>query len=175
MVILLRVMNYIAFYGLWVLCLLAAVAREPLWAVPAVVLYLTVHLLFFSTFPVKEGILIALMTVLGGINESVLASLGVVTYTGAYWKGIAWWTLCLWACFGSTYWHAFSWLEGRPMLSAVLGAIVAPICYLSVERAGGVVFSDGRVSALVAIGALWAVVLPCTFALSRRLRCGRWT
>jgi hypothetical protein len=125
---------------------------------------------FISKSPQREAVFIAVLTLLGAVNESMLAVLGVVVYSGAYWGGIAWWTLSLWACFATTYWHAFSWLAQRPFLAGFLGAIVAPMCYGSIESVGGISFPVGEVRGFLTIAAVWAIVLPVTFALSRRIQ-----
>lgn len=167
MALLIRLINYMAFYGVWCLCLLTGSDSHIMWALPVILIYLVLHLVFISTCPRRESILIAVLTVVGAINESFLSVLGVVSYAGAYFLGIAWWTLALWACFATTYWHAFSWLSGRPFLAAILGALAAPMCYASVEKVGGISFPLGFQVAWVTIAAVWAIVLPATFAISQ--------
>jgi hypothetical protein len=108
--------------------------------------------------------------VFGAANESVLAALGVVTYAEAYWEGVAWWTVSLWGCFATTYWHAFSWLEGHPGLAVVLGGFIAPLSYAWIERMGGVSFPQGEMVGILVVGGLWAIVLPISFVVSRRIR-----
>ena len=165
--IFLKVINYLAFYALWCLCAFAGDDKQALWAVPIVLVYLVLHLLFISSSPKKEAVLIVVLTLLGALNESLLASIGFVSYSGAIWKGISWRTLSLWACFATTYWHAFSWLSSRLILASVLGAMVAPPCYAWIESVGGIQFPLGRAEALLTIGIQWAVVLPLSFAISR--------
>lgn len=165
MAILYRLINYFAFYGLWCLCILTGSSSHALWVVPIILLYMSLHLLFISTSPKKEAIFIGLLTLFGAANESMLSLLGAVHYADAYWEGIAWWTLSLWACFATTYWHAFSWLASRPILASILGAFVAPICYVSIERVGELSFPLGMTESLLVIASVWAVILPCTFAL----------
>ncbi len=165
-----RLVNYLSFYGLWLVCVFAGVAKKPLWAIPCVLCYLALHLFFIASFRKREAILILALTVVGALNESLLAMGGVVVYTGAYWEGISWWTLSLWACFATTYWHAFSWLESRPVLATLLGATAAPMCYAWIEQVGGMSFPKGYTEAFLVIGVLWAVVLPGSFAISHYVR-----
>ena len=167
MVLLIRVVNYLAFYGLWFLCVLAQVKGYAEWAIPVVLVYLGLHLCWISASPKREAVLIIALTMVGAMNESFLASIGVVSYAGAYWEGISWWTLSLWACFATTYWHAFSWLTSRPLLSCLLEASVAPLCYAWVQRVGGMSFPLGTTKALLTISVVWAVVLPGSFMISR--------
>lgn len=170
MSILLKLINYVAFYILWCLLLLTVSKNRAEWGIPVVLLYLVLHLTFVSTSSKREAVLILILTILGALNESFLAAVGVVEYAGTYWAGVSWWTLSLWTCFATTYWHAFSWLAPRPLLSFLLGAVVAPFCYVSIEQVGGISFPLGRVPGLITIGAVWGVLLPLTFAVSTRLR-----
>jgi hypothetical protein len=170
MAIFLKAVNYIAFYGLWCLCVMAGDDKRALWVIPIVLVYLVCHLLYISSSPKREAFLIIVLTLFGAVNESLLATFGVVSYAGAYWKGISWWTLSLWACFATTYWNAFSWLSSRLFLSSFFGAIAAPLCYVWIENAGELHFLIGRTEALLAIGALWAVVLPLSFVISRWIK-----
>jgi hypothetical protein len=173
MKIALQVLNYIAFYGLWFICAYAEKDRRPMVAIPIVGIYLFLHLFFISAEPLKEAGLVALLTLVGGVNESVLASFQAVSYEGACWRGVAWWTLALWAAFATTYWHAFSWLSSRPFLAGFLGAIVAPLCYAWLESVEVVRFPIGRGTALGIIGIQWAIILPVTFKLSRWIQNSR--
>ena len=170
MALFVRIVNYLGFYALWMLCVMAIVAQKPLWAIVGVVLYLIIHFLCISRTPKRELLFLLLLTAVGLLNETWLWGIGVVTYVGAYWGGIAWWTISLWICFATTYWHAFSWLEGRPWISAVLGAAAAPFCYAWIEQEGGITFPRGAVVGLLVIGGTWAVLLPLSFCLSRWMR-----
>ena len=167
MVLLLRVVNYLAFYALWCLCIIAGDDKRAQWAIPVVLVYLVLHLLFMSSSPKREAILIAVLTLVGAMNESLLAKSGFVSYADAYWLGVSWWTLSLWACFATTYWHAFSWLSSRFLLAGFLGALAAPLCYASIATVGGISFPKGNTEGLLTIGVLWACVLPLTFVISR--------
>jgi hypothetical protein len=160
-------MNYLAFYALWVLCIVAARFDMPYIAIPIVVLYLILHLVFISQAWKKEALLIIVLTAVGAVNESVLSLLGAVTYVGALWGGVSWWGLALWASFATTYWHAFSWLSSRPILSAVLGAIVAPICYAWLGLMHVIEYPHGSARAMLTIRVVWSLMLPCTFLISK--------
>lgn len=164
-------MNYFAFYALWFLILFSEQAKSPYIALPIVGMYLVTHIVCFSQSPARETFLICALTVIGALNETILSLSGLVQYLGAYVEGVSWWTLSLWATFATTYWHAFSWLESRTILSCILGALVAPPCYIWIQRIGAITFPEGVLPATVAIGALWACVLPVTFWISKSVRC----
>ena len=165
--------NYLGFYAVWVVCTIAVDRKLPLIALPVVLGYLLLHLAFVSRSWKKEAVLIASLTAFGAMNETVLSLLGAVTYQGALWRGVAWWTLALWASFATTYWHAFSWLSSRPLLSSVLGASVVPVCYAWFGITGAIQYPNGPLRAALTIGAVWAITLPATFYISSLLQHGR--
>ena len=144
--------------------------EKPLIALPIVLGYLLLHLALVSRAWKKEAVLIAALTVFGALNETVLSLLGAVAYKGALWEGVAWWTLALWASFATTYWHAFSWLGSRRILSSLLGAFVVPACYAWFGVMGAIRYPNGLPLAMLTIGAVWALTLPVTFYISTLLQ-----
>lgn len=170
---LLKIVNYLAFYGLWCVCVFAGKDKGEFWAIPMVVGYLIFHLSVVSATPKREALFIASLTCLGAVNESLLSILGAVHYLEAYWLGVSWWTLSLWACFATTYWRAFAWLSSRLWLAAPLGAVAAPVCYAWIERVGLISFPQGSALALSIIGIVWAGMLPLSFFLSRWIQHAR--
>lgn len=165
--IFLRILNYGAFYLIWYLCL-RSIGRSGMdIALFVTVVYFGIHFAFVSDCPRKEGLFMVCLTAFGIFNESVLSVAGVLTYADALYAGIAWWTILLWFCFSSTFWHAFSWLEPYPILASFLGAIVAPICYAALAKSGAVSFMIDAPYALFWIGIDWAIILPASFVFSR--------
>ena len=163
--------NYLAFYFLWVICIGAARFDMAYIAIPIVILYLIFHLVFISLDWKKEGLLIVVLTAVGAFNESALFLLGKITYKDAFWGGVSWWSLGLWASFATTYWHAFSWLSSKPLLSAFLGGTVMPFCYASIGHLNVIQYSD-TTRAMCAVGVVWALLLPCTFLISKKIQRG---
>ena len=159
--------NYIAFYVVWVVCILSVHHSRHVLAISIALLFCILHLIFVCKDWRREIPFIAALTAYGAVNESLLSFLGAVSYEGALWMGVSWWTLILWAAFATTYWHAFSWMASKPLLSALLGATVAPICYAWMNRMGAIEYPNGETTAMLAIGAVWACSLPCTFFISR--------
>ena len=167
------IVNYLAFYAVWVVCTIAAKVERPLVGLPVVLAYLCLHLTLVSRSWKKEAFLITVLTAFGALNETFLSLLGAVVYKGASYGGVAWWTLALWASFATTYWHAFSWLSSRRLLSSLLGATVVPVCYAWFGAAGAIQYPHGPLRALVTIGAVWALTLPVTFYISELIDHGR--
>ncbi len=168
----LAIINYLAFYAIWFLCLWSAEANQSAVAFSLTLLYIILHLKIVSRFPIGELVCILAITTLGFLNESLLSIFHAVQYEGAYSYFLApLWCVALWAAFASTYWHAFRWLERRYILAAILGALCAPFFYLWIEKAGAatILFSQTFYPYCV-ISFMWSVVLPLSFFISSKVR-----
>jgi hypothetical protein len=55
-----------------------------------------------------------------------------------------------------------SWLKGRFVLAAVLGAIAGPLSYLAGVKLGAAQWGD-ETQALVLLGIIWAIAMPLLF------------
>jgi hypothetical protein len=168
--LILMLANYLSFYLIWIGCLFAAVRGWSFFSACAVLLYLILHLYYVSVSPKAEGVLIAAIVGIGILNDIVLTSLGVISYVDAAPIGTSWWMIALWACFGSTYWHAFSWLDGRLLLAAILGAIAVPFCYLWGIKAGAVCLLMGETKAFCIVALMWFFLLPFSFVVSHCIK-----
>jgi len=79
------------------------------------------------------------------------------------------WLLSLWPVFASAMrrGHSLEWLQSRPLLAAVIGAVVGPLSYAGGGRLGALELDGLR--SLVTIGACWAFAMPALALLARRL------
>jgi hypothetical protein len=55
-----------------------------------------------------------------------------------------------------------SWLKGRFVLAAVLGAITGPLSYFAGVELGAAQWGD-ETQALVLLGIIWAIAMPLLF------------
>jgi hypothetical protein len=152
--------NYFSFYIIWCLCIWGAAHDRSSIPLTVIAIYLIVHLAFVSQAPVKEILLIAVVATLGCCNESILAYFGAVSYAGASFLGVAWWTLSLYVCFATTLWYSFAWLIHRPLLSSILSATAMPICYLGMAHARAIAFPSGEFMAFFMVSLQYAVLVP---------------
>jgi hypothetical protein len=79
------------------------------------------------------------------------------------------WLVCLWALLGITLNHSLVWIYSRPLWSALLGAIAAPLSYLAGVSLSSAEWSSPLVRVLPIIAILWLVVLPLHRFLSLRV------
>jgi len=161
-------LNVAAFQIGWFSSLLGAVKQMP-WLGPVVfLLVLAIHLRFARRPECELGLVIA-CGVIGLMFDSVLAAAGWVTYpSGLFSELLApYWIVTMWMLFGTTLNLSMSWLKGRPLLAAVLGAIGGPASYVAGQKLGGIVFLE-FVPAIIALAIGWAVFMPILMALAER-------
>lgn len=115
--------------------------------------------------------LIATAIVLGLLVDGGLIRAGLVSYA-APWPSAALapaWILALWATFAMTFTQSLSWLQTRPWLAVLLGAIGGPLAYLSASRGWHVVsFADPAWRGLLWLSLGWALATPALAWLARR-------
>ncbi|HEY4145972.1 DUF2878 domain-containing protein [Pinirhizobacter sp.] len=119
--------------------------------------------LAFAPRPGCSVLLMLCAVVMGCLVDGTLIHAGLAIYA-APWPGMPFpplWILVLWASFSLTFTGALVYLQSRPWLAAVFGAIGGPLAYLGASRGWHVVaFSSPawRATAVLAVG--WAVATP---------------
>lgn len=108
----------------------------------------------------------AVGSIMAGVAiDGTLAHAGLVAYaTPSPALAAPIWILAIWLAFGFTLGHSLAFLQYRPWLATLLGAIGAPLAYLAAARVGAVRL-DG--AGTLAVGAAWALALPLLARLAR--------
>ncbi len=166
-----KVFNYLSYYVGWLACVYGA--AHGLSAVGVGVAGLLVLIHFVLTHTLREEItMIIVIGALGTLVDSFQAASGLLVYQSRYasvpWLGPIWIT-AIWVLFASTINWSFGWLKGRTWLAAVLGAIGGPVSYTAGERIGAVRFQHDYIVTMLALAAIWSLVLPAFFALAHRM------
>lgn len=158
--------NFILFQAGWFACVLAA-ADGRIWLAPfAVLLVVALHLFFISrpTDRRRELGFILLVGLFGMLADSGLRKLGATHYptSNAGWPpGLApVWVGALWSLFATLPCHSLGWLRGRPLLTAVLGAVGGPLSYLAGTRLGATGLGDHSLLTFGALGIEYALLTP---------------
>lgn len=128
------VVDFLGYLACWWAAILGA-AKGYGWAGPAVaVSYLVIHLGFLDRSPeARRRVLLG--TVLGAFVEQGNLMAGVTAYAGSpAWAPL--WMIGLWAAFSATAGLSMSWLRGKAVLAAVLGAAAGPLTFMAGERLG---------------------------------------
>lgn len=161
-------LNILAFQIGWFACVLGGANGLP-WLGTILAAGIVALHLARAARPVVEAALIVLTGVLGGVWDSLLVGIGLVSYpSGTLVAGTApHWMVALWLIFATTLNVSLRWLRGRGWLAAALGALGGPLAYYAGHKLDGVSFTDAGAAMAVLAGG-WAVLMPLLVALAAR-------
>jgi hypothetical protein len=174
------VVNLAVFYAGWVVTVLCAAHGWRVTAIAAPLAVVAIHVLFAAN-RTAELRLVAIAALVGLVAEISILGLGLARYALSEISESVppSWLVGLWMAFATTITSGLSWLQGRLLLSAVLGAAFAPLSYYAGAGLGGMDLTEPAVRSLSGIGVVWAVALPILIAASdqcdekqRNSRCG---
>jgi hypothetical protein len=97
----------------------------------------------------------------GIIMDSALLAVGIFIPRGFGQHMIGpLWMVGLWVNFSTMLSTTLSWLKGRLVLAATLGAVGGPLAYYSGAQLGAAVIAEPLLQNLSVIGLAWALALP---------------
>jgi Protein of unknown function (DUF2878) len=161
--------NFLFFQLGWFACVLGAAHDQVLWAVFGVLIYIAFHVLR-SPSPKTEASLLMKTLCLGVLADSVIMRCGYIdfgdSWPSPYLSPLWMWTL--WLLVGTTINGSLSWLRGRPLLAALLGAISGPLSYEAGIRLGaGEWGPGGQFMGFILLAVVWALSMPLLFYWDR--------
>jgi hypothetical protein len=164
-----NLINFAAFQLAWFACVLGGAHDKVAAGTLAVAAVVALHLAL-APRPSPEARLVAIVTAIGLVWDSLVISLGLMSYpAGMFAPGVApLWILAMWALFATTLNLSMGWLKGRPWLAVAFGAVGGPLAYLAGNRLGGVEMSEPALALLVQ-GLGWAAMMPLLLRLAARL------
>lgn len=162
------IVNFAAFQLGWFACVVSAAHDWP-WAGTTIAAAIVAGHVYRAPRPLQELKLIGIALLIGVLWDSLLLTLGRLDFkSGILIDGVApHWILALWALFAMTLNVSLSWLKGRWLAAALLGAIAGPLAYWGGARLGAVVIAD-PVPTLIALSIGWALMTPLLALLARR-------
>lgn len=156
-----RVLSIImAQLGWFAVAMLAARGQSTaaaLAGVPVLLINATLSGHFTSTL--RFGVLAAL---LGPIADLALVHAGMLSLNTPLLAGVwmpPWWSV-LWGMFATAVPFGFSFLKGRPVLAATLGAIAAPFSYFAGAGLGAISLGRSPILSLILVALIWAIAMP---------------
>jgi hypothetical protein len=161
--------NFILFQAGWFTCVIGGASRDYNWAgVVAVTAIVVVHLLRAHNIR-NEAMLILVTMTIGSAWDSVLMMAGIFSFShGVVFAGlIPFWMIAMWALFATTLNVSMKWMKNKYLLAAAFGAIGGPVAYYAGFRIGAVEF-ENTLTALLAVGVGWSVIMPMLMALTTR-------
>ena len=162
------VVNFILFQMGWFACVLGAAHGQP-WLGTGIAAAIVAFHGMRALRPTEEFKLVGIAVLIGLLWDSLLVMLGWVAYpTGTFLPGVApHWILALWALFATALNVSMHWLKQRLLIAAALGAVCGPLSYWAAVRLGAATFVVPQ-SAVIALAAGWALIMPALLLLSRR-------
>lgn len=155
------IVNFLGFQSVWFLSLFGAGTGRA-WLGAAGLVAFTVWHFRAMPNPRAELVIVLVSCALGFLVDTAFIQARLLSYAEPFpFAAVApYWILGLWVNFALTLNGSLSWLQGRYLLAAVLGAVGGPLAY----RAGvGLGAAELRASGEVVYGALalvWALAVP---------------
>ena len=79
------------------------------------------------------------------------------------------WLVLLWGAFAATLAHSLDTLRSKPLLSALVGGIFAPLSYLAGANFGAVDLGYSLMTTYITLCVVWGFTLPGCFLLLDKL------
>lgn len=164
------VLNFALFYGGWFACIYGMALHLP-WLGPlAAVVVVGVHLGLSGEQRLRELCTLLTVLLLGPPIDTLLAAARWLEFVeplsfGFYAPPSE---IALWAVFATTLHSSLGWLTGRPWVLAAACAVSVPVTYWIAAGLGAARVLE-PVPAMLAVGVLWAAVLPLIMHVSQRL------
>ena len=165
----LMLQNFILFQAGWFACVIGGASSNYYWiGVVIVTAIVIVHLVRANNMR-NEAMLILITMIVGSAWDSVLMMAGIFTFShGVVFAGlIPFWMIAMWALFATTLNVSMKWMKNKYLMAAVFGAVGGPVAYYAGYRIGAVEYNS-TLTALLAVAAGWAVIMPMLMALTTR-------
>jgi hypothetical protein len=152
------IFNFISFQVLWWACVLSARPGLSLLVLILVVLFTAVHLQWVESW--QQALPLLITAAAGSLFDQVGYHMGWISFNHhqSWTSHIPLWMIALWLAFASTLNVSMRWLQCKPLLAAVLGAIFGPLAYLGAAQLGAVNLPSPYSLAWVALE--WAIAMP---------------
>lgn len=116
-----------------------------------------------------ELLLIAIVTIFGGLFDQSLLSSGLIAFPQENWPPalLPAWMAMLWMLFTTTLNIGLRWMRNRYWIAIVFGLIGGPMAYIGGQKLGAMNFVQPT-ALLVCVGIGWAIFMPSLLWLSTR-------
>ena len=156
-----NIFNLLVFQIGWLVCITSGNYA----ALSYTVLAVAFHWRLFK--PAKrEWWLIMLVTVIGGCWDWTMSGFGFLVLADPV---LPLWLVCIWILFATTYQHGLYWLQGKPVLAALLAAVMGPVSYWSGSQLNEVALGEPLVFSLIVLAIGWGTLFPVSMQLARRM------
>jgi hypothetical protein len=156
-----RILNLALYQTGWFCCVLGAAGGHPWWGAAAALVLLAGHLALVKRTRSEIALVLA-AALIGGAVDSLQSCLGLLRFQSGHVLGCIAppWIVVMWMQFATLLRFSLSFLSGRYLLGAVLGALGGPLAFWTGERLGAVEFGEPAWRSLLVLAIVWATVFP---------------
>lgn len=159
--------NFMWFQVIWWIAIIYQ--NSAVWAV----CLLIIGWLCFSPKRLQDIKLMLVVFFIGTAIDSLLTYAGIFIFVDkttlvSFWP-IPIWLSLLWCAFAGTVYHSMTVFQGRLVVSALAGAIFAPISYIAGANLGAVELGQSTLATYFVVGSIWSIVFPFCFYLSAKI------
>lgn len=165
-----KLVNVFHYQAGWFACVLGAGHGLP-WLGPALVGLFVAIDLALAADPARQAAFIVAAAGAGFLTDSLQVLGGAFTFLDPMpypWMSPPW-MVALWAIFATLFHSALSWLRGRYVLGAILGAVGGPLAYYAGAALGPILLGTNLARTLATIAIAWALATPLLLWLFARI------
>ena len=123
--------------------------------------FIAIRYLYDKQFRSSEMIFLLVTSVIGSLFDCINPYFGFVSFEAVSKVGMyPVWLISLWVAFNTSYADLFSWLKGKVILAAVIGAVGGPLSFYAGSSLGALHFPDGAMMPLIVNGIEWGFIFP---------------
>lgn len=165
-----NLLNVALFQGAWFAAVLGAAGVRPWLGPGAVALVVAIHLALTDNRPGETKLLLT-AGILGFLFDTALVATGTFLPVQHLLPRpfSPPWMVALWLNFATTLNVSLAWLRGRYLLSALFGAVGAPLAYYSGARLGATEALP-TAGAMLILAAGWGVMTPLLVGTAKYFR-----
>ena len=167
-----NLVNFALFQIGWFACVLGAAHDAVAVGMCAALVICAVHVGAVARDRGREVHLLAVVTAAGSALTAFNVANGAVTFGESPARlalgGVPAWIPCLWALFATLLRHSLAWLQGRPLLAALLALVGSPLSYAGAARLGAVEIHAAFARGPLVLGVSWAAAVPAALWLAAR-------
>jgi len=160
--------NSLGYYIAWLSLIMLPQQDKAMLAYTISGTYIVIHFLL-SKHKKIDLLLLILFPIIGMIVDGTLTKLGIFQFsTTTPYIPIPFWLLLIWAIFSLLLNQSLLWLQRKPKIAIIMGALSAPLSYYAGYKLGAVNYAD-PIQTLGTISIIWAILLPILCLMNKRL------
>lgn len=128
------------------------------------IVLLLIHLLF-SLKKRADLLMMGFLLFTGLLVDGTLHQVGFITFAETGFP-IPFWLMVIWLGLAITPHHSLAWLQNRPLLSMLFGALGGPAAYWAGVRLGAATFTWTLFPSLCTLSIIWVFLWPAVMYLS---------